>query len=733
MSRKAFPATLLLLALSFHPQTSTHFAQSQVRQQEVVIDLTDAVAGNAAVAKGNQGYSLAAAENTAAMTTREINVPLEQAEPFLAVAPTVNLAGTDDGLTIRYRAQSGSENWDNWTEIEIDRDVTPRGSNKISALLFLPKETTKVQFQLHLSRTEDKFAPIIAGMKVSFISPGVTTKLSQKQFPVSNYPVTPAPESGTAKYPKPALTTRTDWGCPDGQGNPRATPSYTTVTHLIVHHTAGSNSSSDWAAVVRSIWNFHIFTNGWSDLGYNYLIDPNGVIYEGRSGGDDVLGAHFSCQNSGTMGVALLGTFTSVQPTAAALNSLKEILSWKADQRNIDPAASSFHNGMQAPLANISGHRDGNGLARSCTATECPGEMFYPLLPNLRTEAKSLVSPANDFSLTTTLDKQQIAKGSTVSFSINSATLAGSSQTINLSLRNLPSGLTSNFAASTITTGDSTQLSITVPETTTSGTYTLQVIGTGTTKRAVDLFLTVTGSVASVSAASYLRAAPVASESIVSAFGVNLAAETKAAENRPLPLSLADVSVKIKDSAGTELAAPLFFVSPTQINYQVPPTLARGKATVTVLNKTEVVALGTLEVTTIAPGLFSANANGQGAAIGALQRRKADGTDVFEPLAQFDATQQLHVPRALDLQAPNEQHFLTLYGTGIRFHNTGQPVTAQIGGTTVEVLYAGNQQEFIGLDQVNLRLTPALVGRGTVELRVQIEGQWTNALLVNFK
>ena len=485
--------------------------------------------------------------------------------------------------------------------------------------------------------------------------------------------------------------------------------------------------------MVRSIWNFHIFTNGWSDIGYNYLIDPNGVIYEGRGGGDNVLGAHFSCQNSGTMGVSMLGTFTTVQPNIAALASLKEILSWKADQRNLDPTASTYHAGMRETLANISGHRDCNGLAQSCTATECPGEMFYPLLPSIRTEAKGFVSPTNDFTLTTTDDKQLIAKGGTVTFSLNTATVTGTSQPINLSVRNLPSGLNSNFNASSIGTGSSAQLTITVPETAPSGTYPVTVIGTGSTKRALDLFVTVTGSVASVSAASYQKAAPVASESIVSAFGVNLAAETKAATNLPLPLSLAEISVKIKDSVGTELAAPLFFVSPTQINYQLPSTLARGNATVTVLNKTDVVALGSINVTATAPGLFSANANGQGAAIGLLQRRKADGSDVFEPLALFDETQKLFIPRVLDLSAPNEQYFLTLFGTGIRFRNPSQPVTAQIGGTEVEVLYAGEQKEFVGLDQVNLRLTPALRGRGQVEIVLSIEGRITNLLTISFK
>jgi uncharacterized protein (TIGR03437 family) len=213
---------------------------------------------------------------------------------------------------------------------------------------------------------------------------------------------------------------------------------------------------------------------------------------------------------------------------------------------------------------------------------------------------------------------------------------------------------------------------------------------------------------------------------------VNLAAETKAAESRPLPLSLAEVSVKIKDRTGTELVAPLFFVSPTQINYQIPAALALGSATVTVFRQTEIIALGTLEIAATAPGLFSANANGQGAAVGALQRRKADGTDVFEPLAEFDERQNLFLPRALDLRTPNEQYFLTLYGTGIRFRNPGLPVVAQIGDTEVEVLYAGSQPEFIGLDQVNLRLPTTLAGRGLQELRLQIDGQWTNGLLVSF-
>ena len=194
-------------------------------------------------------------------------------------------------------------------------------------------------------------------------------------------------EENQTKYPKPPVVTRTEWRCPDGQITTHGSLSYTTVTHLIVHHTAMGVEApdSDWPALVRSIWNFHVFERGWADIGYNYLIDPNGVIYEGRSGGDDVMGAHFSGVNAGTMAVALLGDFTDAAPTIDALNSLKEILAWKCDQRGLDPEGRSLHEASQLILNTISGHRDGP------KATECPGEALYQLLPAIRAEVENLI------------------------------------------------------------------------------------------------------------------------------------------------------------------------------------------------------------------------------------------------------------------------------------------------------------------------------------------------------
>lgn len=186
---------------------------------------------------------------------------------------------------------------------------------------------------------------------------------------------------------------REDWRCPEGEGS-QWSPGYTTVTHAVVHHTAGSNSVANWEDEVRNIWQFHTFGNGWGDIGYNFLIDPNGVVYEGRAGGLGAIGAHFSCRNTNTVGVALLGTFTSGLPTAAALDSLRKLLAELTLRQRIDPTGFALHVPSQLNTPTIIGHRDGNPSPLTCTRTECPGEAFYATLPALRTDvAATRVTP----------------------------------------------------------------------------------------------------------------------------------------------------------------------------------------------------------------------------------------------------------------------------------------------------------------------------------------------------
>jgi len=211
--------------------------------------------------------------------------------------------------------------------------------------------------------------------------------------PVGDVTVTLFPqELSAAPRAGSGFLTRLDWGCPEGESAPMWPPAYTIVTHAVVHHTAGANNLVDWAAEVRNIWYFHTFSNGWGDIGYNFLIDPNGVVYEGRAGGVGAIGAHFSCRNTNTVGVALLGTFTDVAPTPAAMASLEKLLADLCRLNAINPTTVLFHPPSQLQLPTILGHRDGNPSALTCTRTECPGEVLYAMLPMIRTDVAAILA-----------------------------------------------------------------------------------------------------------------------------------------------------------------------------------------------------------------------------------------------------------------------------------------------------------------------------------------------------
>jgi uncharacterized protein (TIGR03437 family) len=238
--------------------------------------------------------------------------------------------------------------------------------------------------------------------------------------------------------------------------------------------------------------------------------------------------------------------------------------------------------------------------------------------------------------------------------------------------------------------------------------------------------------VASVSAASF-SGTTLASESIVAAFGAGLAITTQAAATLPLPTALAGTTITVKDSAGVERLAPLFFVSPAQANYQMPPGTAPGMATVTITNRYGEVSAGTVQIARVAPGLFAANANGQGVAAALALRLKADGSQQFEPVSRFDAAQNRFVPTPIDLGPATDQVFLILFGTGTRFRSSLPAVSARIGGVDAPVSFAGAQGDFVGLDQINLQLPRSLIGRGEVEIRLTADGQPANAVTVSVK
>jgi putative cell wall-binding protein len=198
------------------------------------------------------------------------------------------------------------------------------------------------------------------------------------------------PASPAAAMPsRPAIVTRAEWGADESWR--KGTPSYSRRVRLgVVHHTAGSNSYSaaEAPAVVRGIYAYHTRSLGWSDIGYNLLVDRYGTIYEGRYGGleENVIGAHAGGFNAGSFGISVLGTFTSASPPPAAFEATARALAWKFDVHHLDVTgtvtvasngSTRFPKGQQVTLPTLIGHRD-------VSKTACPGDAFYQRLGELR-------------------------------------------------------------------------------------------------------------------------------------------------------------------------------------------------------------------------------------------------------------------------------------------------------------------------------------------------------------
>ncbi len=245
--------------------------------------------------------------------------------------------------------------------------------------------------------------------------------------------------------------------------------------------------------------------------------------------------------------------------------------------------------------------------------------------------------------------------------------------------------------------------------------------------------ISLANAVACVSAASFV-AERMASESIVAAFGTGMATATASASSVPLPTTLAGTTVRVRDSAGVERLAPLFFVSAGQINYQLPQGTANGATTITISSGDGTVSTGTMQIARVAPGLFAANANGQGLAAALALRVKTDGSQIYELVSSYDTVQQRYVPLPVSLGPEGEQVYLILYGTGARNFSNLANVLAQVGGANTGVTYVGAVEGLVGLDQLNVGPLPrSLAGRGVVNIAVQVDGQAANVVTVSLR
>lgn len=239
-------------------------------------------------------------------------------------------------------------------------------------------------------------------------------------------------------------------------------------------------------------------------------------------------------------------------------------------------------------------------------------------------------------------------------------------------------------------------------------------------------------SISTSSAASFATDA-LAPEAIAAIFGTGLATSTVAATTSSLPTTLGGIQVQVTDALGTTRNAPLFFVSASQINFQIPAGTSTGTATLTVLRDGTAVGQGTAAITSVGPGLFTANADGKGVPAAVLLRIKADGTQSFEAVAQLDSATNKFVATPIDLGASTDQLFLVAFGSGIRNRSALSAVACTIGGTATSVLFAGSQGSLIGVDQINALLPRSLAGRGNVDVTLSVDGKAANTVTVSIK
>ncbi len=355
------------------------------------------------------GGELVPALPAASFTSQVIEAPI----PFNAVVP--HWTGSNaETISLLVRTSPDGHVWSDWLAVGANHDWMEPGETEIVGEMVLvtpptggdDAETTHryVQVQVLFG---DGAAPDPEGLpqppeaslnrlRLTFIDtsdgPSADELLDLQAELDKEAPLLP---ESIADFPKPFVISRTAW-CQHADCTYTEGLEYHPVSHLIIHHTVSNNDSADWAAVVRAIWNFHTYSRGWGDIGYNYLVDPNGVVYEGHYGGDDVVGTHASGANTGSMGVALLGTFTAyppgIRPPDPMLNSTADLLAWKADQRdiNIFDASDTLPN-INWGLPHLMGHRDVYGT------TECPGDQAHLLIPWLREQIAGRIGLVDPF------------------------------------------------------------------------------------------------------------------------------------------------------------------------------------------------------------------------------------------------------------------------------------------------------------------------------------------------
>jgi hypothetical protein len=367
---------------------------------DVKIALTPAPAPTAGAAPG--AGSLQRVPANPAAGTRLQSAPVEVGKArFVGFSwPDPDPKTEDQTVWMRSRDAGG---WSDWREVEQAGDGPDANSREYRAASrtysdgqWLDAGTDEVQVRVDppagAGRAATAAVAVAAsGLEAHMITPDLTAT-----------PGTEGPRAGvaTAATVRPRIISRAAWGAKESIR--RAAPDYSdTVKAAFVHHTVQSNSysPSESAALVRSDYLYHVRTRGWNDIGYNFLVDRYGRVFEGRYGGVTraVLGAHAGGFNTNSTGVALLGTFTTARPTGPMLAALNRLLAWKLDLTHVDPrgrtvlrsaggANTRYPAGRRVVVNTILGHR-------STSYTTCPGDPTIARLGAIRAAVSRIGRP----------------------------------------------------------------------------------------------------------------------------------------------------------------------------------------------------------------------------------------------------------------------------------------------------------------------------------------------------
>lgn len=309
------------------------------------------------------------------LTLAPVAITLRERTPYLLLSLRWTTDAQASDLVISYRVAGRAGTWQDWQPLPADPHLSDTPTRAISQLATLPLDAQQVQLRLHFHQPQ----AWLDTLALRLFAPGHADHRPTRST------------TADASCDRPAFVPQSSWRCPPCATAPAMPPTYTPTTHLVIHHTAG-NPAPPYDAQVLGIWDLHVNVNGWDDIGYNWLIAPDGTLYEGRAGGDHARGAHMCARNGNTMGVALMGNFTNSQPTDTALATLRALLTWRANLLALNPQDSAFHPSANQVLPHLLGHRDG------CPPgyTVCPGNAFYPTLVSLRDSVATQLTACPD-------------------------------------------------------------------------------------------------------------------------------------------------------------------------------------------------------------------------------------------------------------------------------------------------------------------------------------------------